>query len=193
MSVLWHVWLHNVLIVFITRNAKQYKTEHRWCFAYAFGLGLWSKSDGVHFLGLPLRFQRIGKRMRPGRNIAEISQASAHSFKRFTSRLLKLSFSLYAPITSDELISFERCQSSCEEHGTSEHYKKILSTVGFEPPTSQGLRISSPPISPLGHQSLDIRLNKCPWNLLSINKIEKVVCISHQQCVSFSLITYEYC
>ena len=24
------------------------------------------------------------------------------------------------------LISFERCQSSCEEHGTSEHYKKIL-------------------------------------------------------------------
>ena len=29
-------------------------------------------------------------------------KASAHSFKRFTSRLLKLSFSLYAPITSDE-------------------------------------------------------------------------------------------
>ena len=28
------------------------------------------------------------------------------------------------------LISFERCQSSCKEHGTSEHYKK-LSTVGF--------------------------------------------------------------
>ena len=24
------------------------------------------------------------------------------------------------------LISFERCQSICEEHGTSEHYKKIL-------------------------------------------------------------------
>ena len=24
------------------------------------------------------------------------------------------------------LISFERCQSSCEERGTSEHYKKIL-------------------------------------------------------------------
>ena len=33
------------------------------------------------------------------------------------------------------LISFERCQSSCEERGTSEHYKKFLSTVGFEPPT----------------------------------------------------------
>ena len=29
-------------------------------------------------------------------------KASAHSFKRFTSRLLKLSFSLYAPIISDE-------------------------------------------------------------------------------------------
>ena len=33
------------------------------------------------------------------------------------------------------LISFERCQSSCEERGTSEHYKKFLSTVGFEPPS----------------------------------------------------------
>ena len=33
------------------------------------------------------------------------------------------------------LISFERCQSSCKERGTSEHYKKFLSTVGFEPPT----------------------------------------------------------
>ena len=30
------------------------------------------------------------------------------------------------------LISFERCQSSCEERGTSEHYKKFLCTVGFE-------------------------------------------------------------
>ena len=29
-------------------------------------------------------------------------KASAHSFKRFTSRCLKLSFSLYATITSDE-------------------------------------------------------------------------------------------
>ena len=33
------------------------------------------------------------------------------------------------------LISFEHCQSICEEHGTSEHYKKFLSTVGFEPLT----------------------------------------------------------
>ena len=29
-------------------------------------------------------------------------KAGANSFKRFTSRLLKVSFSLYAPITSDE-------------------------------------------------------------------------------------------
>ena len=34
------------------------------------------------------------------------------------------------------LISFERCQSSCEERGTSEHYKKFISTVGFEPTNS---------------------------------------------------------
>ena len=33
------------------------------------------------------------------------------------------------------LISFERCQSSCEEHGTSEQYKTFLSMVGFEQPT----------------------------------------------------------
>ena len=33
------------------------------------------------------------------------------------------------------LISFERCQSSCQQHGTSEHYKTILSMVGFDPPT----------------------------------------------------------
>ena len=62
-------------------------------------------------------------------------KASAHSFKRFTLRLLKLSFSLslctYYLGWMSCLISFERCQSSCEEHGTSKHYKKILSTVGF--------------------------------------------------------------
>ena len=31
------------------------------------------------------------------------------------------------------LISFKRCQSSCEEHDTSEYYKKILVIEGFEP------------------------------------------------------------
>ena len=30
---------------------------------------------------------------------------------------------------------YERCQSSCEEHGTSELYKKGLSTVGFDQAT----------------------------------------------------------
>ena len=59
-------------------------------------------------------------------------------FKRFTSRLLKLSFSLsmhLSPRMNVMLDFIERCQSSGEEHGTSEHYKKILLTVGFEPAT----------------------------------------------------------
>ena len=37
-----------------------------------------------------------------GSDVHTSVKASAHSFKRFTSRLLKLSFSLYAHITSDE-------------------------------------------------------------------------------------------
>ena len=36
--------------------------------------------------------------------------------------------------------------AASEEHGTSEHYKKILSTMGFEPPTPHGLQIKSPPL-----------------------------------------------
>ena len=65
------------------------------------------------------------------------------------------------------LISFERCQSSCEEHGTSEHNKKILSTVGFEPPTPHDLQISSPLLSPLGHQSLGVqRSNEIKHDIL---------------------------
>ena len=40
------------------------------------------------------------------------------------------------------LISFERYLSSWEEHGASEHYKKILSTVEFEPrKRRRGLRL----------------------------------------------------
>ena len=75
------------------------------------------------------------------------------------------------------VISFQRCQSSREENGTSEHYKKILSTVGFDPPTPQGLHNTSPPLSPLGHKSLDMRWNKMSMkfiNIRSINKLEKV-------------------
>ena len=46
------------------------------------------------------------------------------------------------------LISFERCQSSCEECGTSEHYKKFKSTVGFEPPTPAPLVFQHVPLTP---------------------------------------------
>ena len=72
-------------------------------------------------------------------------KVSAHSFKRFTSRLLKLSFSLslftYKLACMSCFIS-----SSCEEHGTSEHYKTILSMVGFEPTTPHSLQITSQPL-----------------------------------------------
>ena len=50
-----------------------------------------------------------------------------------------LSLCTYYLVKMSCLISFECCQSSCEEHGTSEHYKKFLSTVGFEPPTPHPL------------------------------------------------------
>ena len=48
------------------------------------------------------------------------------------------------------LISFEPCQSSCEEHGTSEHYKKFLSTVEFELPH----RIPWFPACPSNHSAI---------------------------------------
>ena len=60
-----------------------------------------------------------------------------------------LSLCTYYLVWMSCLISFKRCQSSCEEHGTSEHYKKFLSMVGFEPPTSHPL-ISSVSLFPLG-------------------------------------------
>ena len=56
-------------------------------------------------------------------------------FTAFKSSFLSLSLCTYKLGWMSCLISFERCQSSCEERGTSEHYKKFLSTVGFEPPT----------------------------------------------------------
>ena len=46
------------------------------------------------------------------------------------------------------LISFERCQSSCEERGTSVHYKKFLSTIGFEPPTPAPFVFQRVPLTP---------------------------------------------
>ena len=53
------------------------------------------------------------------------------------------------------------------EHGTSEHYKKILSTVGFEPPTSQGLQISSPPLSPITTVLKSDQINNVDHTLVS--------------------------
>ena len=60
-------------------------------------------------------------------------------FTAFKSIFLSLSLCTYYLVWMSCLISFERCQSSCEEHGTSEHYKKFLSMVGFEPPTPHPL------------------------------------------------------
>ena len=60
-------------------------------------------------------------------------------FTAFKSIFLSLSLCTYYLVWMSCLISFERCQSSCEEHGTSQHYKQFLSTVGFEPPTPHPL------------------------------------------------------
>ena len=55
-------------------------------------------------------------------------KASAHSFERFTSRpFFKLSFSLSMHLLHrmNAMLDFiGTLQSSCEEHGTSDHYKK---------------------------------------------------------------------
>ena len=46
------------------------------------------------------------------------------------------------------LISFERCQSSCVEHRTSEHYQRVLSykEVGFEPSHGNRTVLTAQPI-----------------------------------------------
>ena len=53
------------------------------------------------------------------------------------------------------LISFERCLSSCEERGTSEHYKKILSTVGFEPPNTAPFVFQHVPLNHSATETVD--------------------------------------
>ena len=53
------------------------------------------------------------------------------------------------------LISFERCQSSCEERGTCEHYKKFLSTIGFEPPTPAPLVFQRVPLNHSATETVD--------------------------------------
>ena len=69
--------------------------------------------------------------------------------------ILKISFCLctYYLRWMSCFISFKRCKSNWEEHGTSEHYKRILSTAGFEPPRLHDLLITSRPCSPLGQFS----------------------------------------
>ena len=53
------------------------------------------------------------------------------------------------------LISFERCQSNCEEGGTSEHYKKLLSTVGFEPLNTAPLVFQRVPLNHSATETVD--------------------------------------
>ena len=53
------------------------------------------------------------------------------------------------------LISFERCQSNCEERGTSEHYKKLLSTVGFEPLNTAPLVFQRVPLNHSATETVD--------------------------------------
>ena len=53
------------------------------------------------------------------------------------------------------LISFERCQSSCEERGTSEHYKKFLSMVGFEPPNTAPFVFHRVPLNHSATETVD--------------------------------------
>ena len=53
------------------------------------------------------------------------------------------------------LISFECCQSSCEERGTSEHYKKFLSAVGFEPSNTAPLVFQRVPLNHSATETVD--------------------------------------
>ena len=83
-------------------------------------------------------------------SVTNCSKLVRTPLKRFTSRLLKLSFSLSMHLLRRMNVMLDFIwtlhMSSCEEHGTSEHYKKCLPTVGFEPPTPHGLQITSPPL-----------------------------------------------
>ena len=68
----------------------------------------------------------------------------------------------YAPITSDECHAWFHLNAASPAARNMEQVnitKKILSTVGFEPATPHGLQITSPPLSPLGHNSRAMRWN----------------------------------
>ena len=62
------------------------------------------------------------------RTLRNVYGASAHSFKHYFAafKIIFLSLCTYYLGWMSCLISFECFQSSCEEHGTSEHYKKNL-------------------------------------------------------------------
>ena len=90
----------------------------------------------------------------------EYVKVSEHTFKRFTSRLLKISFSLYATITSDECHAWFHLNAASPAARNTEQVnitKQILPTVGFEPQTPHGLQITSSPLSQLGHN--------CQWSV----------------------------
>ena len=78
--------------------------------------------------------------------------------------ILKLSFSLYAPITSDECHAWFHLNAARNTEQV--NITKILSTVRFEPQIRHGLQVSSPPSLPYGHNSIDMNEGmKCPSNL----------------------------
>ena len=65
----------------------------------------------------------------------------------YNSLSLSLSLSLSAPITSDECHAWFHLNTANPAARNTEQVnitKKILSTVGFEPPTPHGLQITSP-------------------------------------------------
>ena len=76
-------------------------------------------------------------------------------FTAFKSIFLSLSLCTYYLGWMSCLISFERCQSSCEERGTSEHYNKFLSTVGFEPPITAPVVFQCVPLHRSATEAVD--------------------------------------
>ena len=76
-------------------------------------------------------------------------KASAHSFKRFTSRLLKLSFPLSMHLLPRMNVMLDFIWTlPVQLRGTRNKWtlQKILRTVGVEPTTPHGLLITSPPL-----------------------------------------------